>query len=647
MKLDNIELENFRQYCGIHRADFSKDPKRNITVFQGSNGAGKTSLFAAINWCLYGEGAENIGELISKEAARSTQVGRQVTARVKLSFRHGAEHYVSLRELVGVKNEQGKAEVQETPKFTLMKLQSDGQAVEVKNPVGTMNTILPSNVRTFFLFDGEKIDNFSKPECAEEVRYAIYNVLKLEILERAKNHLAHIASEYRRELRQYSSGELAELIDEEEKSRKEKEEALAKLQNVEKERESAKKKIADIDKRLRELQGARDLQSRRDRTQEELEARESDLRSVIREIRDLLSRCPSMIALEAQSKARSILDKKRERGEIPSGIRQQFVRDLLEQEKCICGRPIKKGEPAHEHLKELLNRRVSDTLEDKVLNTAITLSILQGQQIGVPAQLASAMKKKSDLEDAIKDLNSELDDVNRLLKGSPLEEISGLEGQRHGFQLDIERYLLDIGKLRGTIESCDREIAELTKQRELAQKRKNKDDLLAKKVSLGQKSADAIEKIHVEFGEDMRKKIEAKTKEIFRRLVWKNSHFKDVILGPDYLLEVVDRYNSPARPELSAGERQVLSLSFITAMVQVSEEEAPIVMDTPFGRLSSEHRATITENLPKLAPQLVLFVTDEELRDEARKNLRPHIGYEYRLTFNNKTSTTTIEEVRP
>ena len=57
-------------------------------------------------------------------------------------------------------------------------------------------------------------------------------------------------------------------------------------------------------------------------------------------------------------------------------------------------------------------------------------------------------------------------------------------------------------------------------------------------------------------------------------------------------------------------------------MVQISEEEAPIVMDTPFGRLSSDHRSSITENLPKLTPQLVLFVTDEELRDEARKNLK-------------------------
>ena len=68
-------------------------------------------------------------------------------------------------------------------------------------------------------------------------------------------------------------------------------------------------------------------------------------------------------------------------------------------------------------------------------------------------------------------------------------------------------------------------------------------------------------------------------------------------------------------------------------------------MDTPFGRLSSQHRESITQYLPDLTDQLVLFVTDEELRDQARVNLVPRIGAEYRLNFNSKTSCTAIEEI--
>lgn len=69
-------------------------------------------------------------------------------------------------------------------------------------------------------------------------------------------------------------------------------------------------------------------------------------------------------------------------------------------------------------------------------------------------------------------------------------------------------------------------------------------------------------------------------------------------------------------------------------------------MDTPFGRLSSQHRNSITLHLPDLASQLVLFVTDEELRDQARANLEAKIGAEYRLEFNNETSCTEIVEFR-
>jgi hypothetical protein len=61
--------------------------------------------------------------------------------------------------------------------------------------------------------------------------------------------------------------------------------------------------------------------------------------------------------------------------------------------------------------------------------------------------------------------------------------------------------------------------------------------------------------------------------------------------------------------------------------------------------LSSDHRNSITERLPDLADQLVLFVTDEELHGKARENLDPRIGIEYELRFDVNTSCTQIVEV--
>jgi len=103
MKLERIIIENFRQYFGRQKLTFPKDSQRNVTVIHGVNGAGKTSLFLAINWCLYGEGVSNVGELISKEAISRAKPGEIVHSSVELSFTHNGERYLVSRRLRGAK----------------------------------------------------------------------------------------------------------------------------------------------------------------------------------------------------------------------------------------------------------------------------------------------------------------------------------------------------------------------------------------------------------------------------------------------------------------------------------------------------------------------------------------------------------------
>ena len=63
MKLKYLKLKNFRQYYGEQTISFACDSPRHVTVIQGINGAGKSSLFNALNWCLYGGDVGEIGEL--------------------------------------------------------------------------------------------------------------------------------------------------------------------------------------------------------------------------------------------------------------------------------------------------------------------------------------------------------------------------------------------------------------------------------------------------------------------------------------------------------------------------------------------------------------------------------------------------------
>jgi len=646
MKFERITLENFRQYFGRQRLVFSRDPNKNVTIIHGINGAGKTSFFLAINWCLYGDKAlSNVGELMSKEAISRAHTGDTLMTLVELSFTHNVERYLVSRRITGIKQEDGTVRYEPGDEFTMMKTQLDGQTVRVNNPVGTLNAILSENVRTYFLFDGEKIDNFAKPEAHDEVRYAIYNVLKLEVLTRARRHLEDVANDYRKELKSISTGVLKELVEKEEKLRTTKERAIKRKKEIEDEIISARRKISDIDQRLRETQIARELQNQRDQIEQSIKHYQKELQGLVNNIVNIATSGYLIISKYINVQALSILDEKRARGEIPSNIRQQFIQDLIDRKLCICGRSFEIGSSEHQNLTALMSKSYPGSLEDDVLDTSATLKSFSERINGLENRLNHNMNRRAEILDQLKILDGELDDVSRQLKGSSLEEISKLEEQRRNFLADIDSYHVEQGTLEQQIDSLNEQIRETERKREKAEKEEDKIKLLTKKTSLAQQSADAIEQMYQIFADDMRKRIEAKTKEIFKLLIWKDSHFQDISLDSEYNLEVIDRYGLPARPELSAGERQVLSLSFIIAMSRVSEEEAPLVMDTPFGRLSTHHRNSITKNVPELTDQLVLFVTDEELSGQSRKNIENRIGAEYQLMFDLETSCTTIKEV--
>lgn len=650
MKLDRIILENFRQYFGKQRLEFAKDLQRNVTVIHGVNGAGKTSLFLAINWCLYGRSVDktkiidNVGELISKEAIKRAQPGERVETAVELHFLHDGYRYMAQRKLTGIRKEEVGVSVDRNEHFKLMRAQPDGQWENIHNPIGAINSILPANVRTYFLFDGEKIDEFAKPESHKDVRDAIYLVLKLEILERAKRHLDKVADDYSKELRQISSGELANLLDREAKARAEREEIEKKQLELRKEIESARRKIGEIDDKLRETRDARDLQIKRDQCEQELRQRRIDLDALTRRIRELAATGYFILAQPAVEQALQILNEKRARGEIPSNIRQQFLQDLIMRMECICGRPINDGSPEHQRLLRLLQQSLPGSLEDNVLELYARLRAFAERVKLRCADLDAAWRQRSELTEAIHRLESELSEIRRQLEQSQVEEVNQLEKQRQTFSEDIDRANMQIGEINERLKQLSKEIGELEKRISRAKTEEQRAKLLQTKLDLARRAFHAIDQIHKQFADDMRVQIEAKTREIFKKLAWKSEHFSDVRLDENYHLEVIDRYGMPARPELSAGERQVLSLSFIAAMSRISEGEAPLVMDTPFGRLSSHHRNSITLNLPSLANQLVLFVTDEELRDQARQHLEPRIGREYRLQFDPRTSCTTIVE---
>jgi len=646
MRIERVDLFNFRQYFGNQRLRFSRHDEQNVTIIHGVNGAGKTSLFLALNWCLYGEGVDNIGQIISKEAVSRAQISEIVETRVDITFHHANKRYTASRKLIGQKQANGKIlEAKNTIEFVLMRTPSSGIMERVDNPIGTMNTILPANVRTYFFFDGEKIDNFARPEQATEVEKAIYQVLDLETLTRAMRHLQKAAQDLRAQLKQVSTGELQKLVEEDEQARARDTQLHERREALKRENTEIQRHLDDVNKRLHDFESVQELQRLYNQYTREIEFAQQGLEKAVRTVRDSVSGSYVRLSSPSIDAALALLEEKRQRGEIPSNIREQFIQDLLTRQICVCGRPFEEHDDAFRHLTQLLKTATPTSLEDDIIDTTGRLRGLLDMGSKQALELNARMAEQVDWHDRITSLTAQRDDVDRQMKHADEQEARELSRQREEFTDDLSTNLVAQGRVEADLESVRARIKELERQIEQAKKSDKRARLLSRKVELAQKAADKIDEVHGTFAINKRVEIEQETRRIFHLLAWKGEHFQEVRLTEDYQLEVIDRYGLPARPELSAGERQVLSLSFITAMAMVAQREAPLIMDTPFGRLSSAHREAITYNLPMLAPQLVLFVTDEELRDKALENLKPRIGAEYRLHFNANTSCTTIEEM--
>jgi DNA sulfur modification protein DndD len=98
----------------------------------------------------------------------------------------------------------------------------------------------------------------------------------------------------------------------------------------------------------------------------------------------------------------------------------------------------------------------------------------------------------------------------------------------------------------------------------------------------------------------------------------------------------------------STGEKQVLALAFVGTLVDKARATAAeaaksrevrlfagghygLVIDSAFGQLEDEYRRDVARWVPKLAPQVIVLVSQTQWRREVEEELMPRIGREWVL----------------
>ena len=177
-------------------------------------------------------------------------------------------------------------------------------------------------------------------------------------------------------------------------------------------------------------------------------------------------------------------------------------------------------------------------------------------------------------------------------------------------------------KLMDDLNTVENEHELLTAQKEQLSKQERFKDELTRRVAIAEDVYKALGTIHKEFTNEIKNKIIENANKYFNQLLDKEGQktLGQILINDDYSLQILDKWGKPFLANIAAGQRQIMSISFICALAKVASAdkilEMPLFMDTPFGRLSSEHRRNLIEKIPEFCAQWILLATDTEFRKQ-------------------------------
>ena len=134
---------------------------------------------------------------------------------------------------------------------------------------------------------------------------------------------------------------------------------------------------------------------------------------------------------------------------------------------------------------------------------------------------------------------------------------------------------------------------------------------------------------------------------VFRELSHKRQVAR-ITLDNDATARLWSRDGQELDFDKSAGESQIFATSLLAALSNISGVDAPLVVDTPLGRLDSKHRENILRFWTKdSSRQVILLSQDKEIDVIQYQRLKPSILKSYLLThqdMGNGIGQTTADE---
>jgi DNA sulfur modification protein DndD len=121
--------------------------------------------------------------------------------------------------------------------------------------------------------------------------------------------------------------------------------------------------------------------------------------------------------------------------------------------------------------------------------------------------------------------------------------------------------------------------------------------------------------------------------------------YKGIEITDDYELRIVTKggITRPVWEQMpSSGQSEIIATSFISALNRYTAREAPVIIDTPMGRLDPTHKDNLVQFYPDIGPQVIVLYQPSELSQKDIELIAKSIMLEYRLVRDSQNVDNTV-----
>ena len=666
MTIKEIELYNFRIYKGLNKIDLSTNENHNIFIVSGRNGFGKTTFLMSLVWCLYGRNMQEVDDLYKKEIAdqggynkyianslnRLAKLEEDYNFHVSITFTDINIPEVPCQKIVITRSYNAKTSVTDDVEVLIDGYQSE-LAKEVGPELFIREFIMPIEIAKFFFFDAEKIVNLAEVSTTEQRRNlskAYAEVLGIKKYEDMKTELENLQLKIRQESASVTErNQLEQLKADVAKFENLILEDEEKIKGLRETKNEKSKESRDIQEKLIKAGSAITVEElQKLRTQEdELTKKQNELQIELKESFDIIPFAiagETFLGVSTQLENETNFKAAQFKEENVKGVTNRILTDLLNTPK-----------PSYLAIDHQVHKFYSDTFEILIRKHFFSDTPALPEDFKMIHEFSDSEKNeflavltniKYAFKKSFKRINgdniqtrNELNSIRRKLRDAEANQEDPIISEYRKQKESLDKSIIHIEE---TIESLIREveryaiektqigkrIEELSRKLNVSDKNKRKDEIISRNIG-------NLKVIIGKFKEQKKLSLQEQILKGLETLMHKKGFIKKVeveIIGDD--IDIILRNNRGEeikKESLSKGEQQMYATALLRGLVEESDIQFPVFIDSPMQKFDEQHAENIIRYFyPNISDQVVIFpLINKELTEREFGILSQHVAQTY------------------